>query len=165
MFSVCTHQLYYNSGQSLQGWENMAVDHTLDHLMGQEAAAEAGVIAEAEVTAGAWVQVLATLGEQCCGKWYFHVFIHLVCWWCTLDSECEYFVSLVERICRGFLQAYDLLHSYAIFDYNSSIELLVKLSFDLSHIIFTGSSIVNITENFKRLSWIRVFKGLLTLVN
>jgi len=31
----------------------MAVDHTLDHLMGQEAAAEAGVIAEAEVTAGA----------------------------------------------------------------------------------------------------------------
>jgi len=29
------------------------MDHTLDHLMGQEAAAEAGVIAGAEVTAGA----------------------------------------------------------------------------------------------------------------
>ena len=39
--------------QSHQGSENIAMDHTLDHLMGQEAAAEAGVIAGAEVTAGA----------------------------------------------------------------------------------------------------------------
>jgi len=53
MLSVCTHHLYCNSGQSHQGAENIAIDHTLDHLMGQEAAAEAGVMAEAEVTAGA----------------------------------------------------------------------------------------------------------------
>jgi len=63
MLSVCTHHLYCNSGQSHQGAENIAIDHTLDHLMGQEAAAEAGVMAEAEVTAGAWAEVLATLGE------------------------------------------------------------------------------------------------------
>lgn len=57
MLSVCTHHLYCNSGQFRQGTENIAIDHTLDHLMDQEAAAEA------EVTAGAWAQVLATPGE------------------------------------------------------------------------------------------------------
>jgi len=56
---VCTHHLYYNSDQSHQGSENIAMDHTLGHLMGQEAAAEA------EVTAGAWAQVMSTLGEKC----------------------------------------------------------------------------------------------------
>lgn len=40
--SVCTH-LYYDSGQSHQGTESIGIDHTLDHLMHQEAAAEVGV--------------------------------------------------------------------------------------------------------------------------
>lgn len=86
---VCTHHFYYNSDQSHQGSENIAMDHTLDHLMGQEAAAEAGVIAGAEVTAGAWAQVLSTLGEKC-SIFCAHP--------CTLDSECEYFVSLVRLV-------------------------------------------------------------------
>jgi len=63
-------------------------------------------------------------------------------------------VNLVERICRH------LRPSYAMFDYNSSIQPVVKLSFDLSHILFHWAMIFFFFErDDKRRSffWIRYY--------
>ena len=62
IYSVYTH-LYYDSGQSHQRIESIGIDHTIDHLMHQEAATEVGVVAEAGVTVGAWAKVQTTLGD------------------------------------------------------------------------------------------------------
>jgi len=44
IYSVYTH-LYYHSSQSRHGIESIGIDHTVDHLMHQEAATKVGVIA------------------------------------------------------------------------------------------------------------------------
>lgn len=92
-----------DSGQSHQETEGIAGDHTLDHLMDQEAAAEAGVTAIVQGTLGDFNHRLGECGGVEDALVFIFVF-NEVCVFSCSDRQC--IVNLVVRICRGFRSAF-----------------------------------------------------------